>query len=150
MVDGRVGRGQLYAQQKIRTRPRINRLVKAVTAQSQLEAEVGRPAITESRGEQGVIVQVILCIVDRIGQRKEVIRPFQLLAKGNRRTEVLQRVTVTEGIGVRTEVIPTRAEDAAVETYRKRVSFLSSQPGLGKGEVIGLVGLTVGLDTQTE
>src|SRR5262249_45434191 len=85
VIQQGIGRRELYAQQLVRTTPRVNRLVKIIAAKGQLETEVGTTAVTKSRCEQRIVVQVVLRIINRIRQSKEIIRPFQLLAqsKGN-------------------------------------------------------------------
>jgi len=94
-------------------------------------------------------MQIIPCIVHRIGKGEIIIRPFQLFAEGNGDPEVLQRVAVAEGIGIGAEIIPAGPEYASVETEGQRITLLSSQPGFGEREVVGLVGFTVGLYAQT-
>src|SRR5258708_36526160 len=147
MIDPRVRRGELNAQQEIGSSPGIDRLIQVIPAQGQFETEVGGIAIPECGSEQGIVGQIILGIVHRIGERKEVVWPFQLFSQGNRNPEILQRVTITKGLGMPSVVIPPCPETTPVKTTGQRVSFLTSQPGLRKREVIGLVSFTIGLNT---
>jgi hypothetical protein len=80
LVDKRIGRRELQTQQLAGTSSRIDRLVKVVPAEGHLETEVGGKPIPERSGEERIIVQIILRVVNGPGEGKEVIRPLELFA----------------------------------------------------------------------
>jgi len=75
---------------------------------------------------------------------------MELLTQGNGDAKILQGVTVAERIGIRTGIKASGAEDAAIKTECQGIPFLASQPGFRKGEVIGLISLTIGLYTKAQ
>src|SRR5690606_1881052 len=144
-VEYGVRRRKLSAEHKVGAAPGEDLLIHGRTGQRQLHADViGSTVIKAGYIKIVIVLQLILLVVQRVDQRKVVVRPFQLLTQGNGGAHYF-KVGILAGSGtIYIFIVRARVLVAAAEAHGELVLLFTSQPGLRKGEVIRAVGPAVG------
>jgi hypothetical protein len=110
LVEQRIRWRKLTTEQEIgptRWEHRIG--ARRVSAEGNLQVYIVGRTIVEGSREQRVVLQLVLCEVQRIHEREEVIGLLKLLSKRNGGAEVL------EAVGVTKEVTPVQVNTAGPE-----------------------------------